>query len=154
MALDNASNNDVMVKALGRLNNSFLGAVSHVRCFTHIINLVAKTVLHQFDTTCKGDDADVDTDADEAAALLSEIAASVDLKSVEDDNEGGKNDDDIDGWIDKCKDLSDEEHEKLRKSVLSVKLISAKVRVCTHCKDYILTLFSSSASSRSPLSTP
>ena len=143
-----------MVKALGRLNNSFLGAVSHVWCFTHIINLVAKTVLHQFNIARKGDDTDVDTDADEVAALLSEIAAGVDLKSVEDDNEGGENDDDIDGWVDECKDLSDEEHKELHKSVLPVKLISAKVRVCTHRKDHILTLFSSSASSRFPLSTP
>lgn len=86
-----------MVKALGELDNSFLGAASHVQCFAHIIDLVAKTVLCQFDTARKGDDADVDAGTDKMAALLSEIAVGVDLEGVGGDDEGGEDDDDIDG---------------------------------------------------------
>lgn len=98
IALDNASNNDAMVKALSKLDNSFLGAASHVRCFAHIINLVAKTVLYQFDTTRKGDDVDADaSNIDKAAALLGDLVAGLDLEDVGDVDEEGGDDDDVDG---------------------------------------------------------
>jgi hypothetical protein len=45
---DNASNNDKMMEALGDLLLGFITS-NHTRCFTHILNLVAKLLLKQFD---------------------------------------------------------------------------------------------------------
>ena len=46
---DNASNNDVMIEELEHLLNDFPGAANQMRCFAHIINLVVKSILRQFD---------------------------------------------------------------------------------------------------------
>ncbi len=47
---DNASNNDTMVAHMAHLLPSFASEMSRTRCFLHIVNLVAKTLMHQFDT--------------------------------------------------------------------------------------------------------
>ncbi|KAI0359342.1 hypothetical protein OH77DRAFT_1368363, partial [Trametes cingulata] len=46
---DNATNNDAMVNILGERLDGFEGSVGRVRCFAHIINLVVKSLLRQFD---------------------------------------------------------------------------------------------------------
>ncbi|KAF8545878.1 hypothetical protein OG21DRAFT_1377879, partial [Imleria badia] len=46
---DNASNNDAMVQEMMSLVDRFASPSMHTWCFLHIINLVAKTLLHQFD---------------------------------------------------------------------------------------------------------
>ncbi|RDX40980.1 hypothetical protein OH76DRAFT_1300621, partial [Lentinus brumalis] len=46
---DNASNNDTMVEHLGTLVPAFQGDFHRTRCFAHIINLVVKSLLRQFD---------------------------------------------------------------------------------------------------------
>ena len=125
LTVDNASNNNVLVETLGELDNGFAGAPNHVRCFAHIINLVAKTVLRQFDVARKGDDAN-GADADDAAALLGELVAGIDVDGLDEDDGIGE-DDDVDGWVDERTDLSEEEREELRESVLPVKLVLAKV---------------------------
>ncbi|KAF8548495.1 hypothetical protein OG21DRAFT_1374013, partial [Imleria badia] len=45
---DNASNNDAMVHVLGELVPAFGGAPSQTRCFLHVVNLIAKSLIHQF----------------------------------------------------------------------------------------------------------
>ncbi|EIW51900.1 uncharacterized protein TRAVEDRAFT_78597, partial [Trametes versicolor FP-101664 SS1] len=46
---DNASNNDVMVDHLNVLLEAFGGSFARTRCFLHILNLTAKSLLKQFD---------------------------------------------------------------------------------------------------------
>ena len=46
---DNASNNDKMIEHLAVVIDTFPGAPNQTRCFAHILNLVAKTVLRQFE---------------------------------------------------------------------------------------------------------
>ncbi|TFK79442.1 hypothetical protein K466DRAFT_450423, partial [Polyporus arcularius HHB13444] len=46
---DNASNNDTMVAEMGVLLPFFEGQFHRVRCFAHVVNLVAKSMLRQFD---------------------------------------------------------------------------------------------------------
>ncbi|KAL6298073.1 hypothetical protein BKA93DRAFT_720287, partial [Sparassis latifolia] len=43
---DNATNNDTMIDMH---QQNFQGQVNHLHCFDHVINLVTKTLLHQFD---------------------------------------------------------------------------------------------------------
>ncbi|KAF8549262.1 hypothetical protein OG21DRAFT_1368066, partial [Imleria badia] len=45
---DNASNNDAMVCALSELVPAFGGAPSQTCCFLHVVNLVVKLLIHQF----------------------------------------------------------------------------------------------------------
>ncbi|TFK59863.1 hypothetical protein BDN72DRAFT_729363, partial [Pluteus cervinus] len=49
VTMDNASPNDTMVVRLERTLFPFFKALNRVRCFLHIVNLVAKSFLHQFD---------------------------------------------------------------------------------------------------------
>ena len=125
-----------MVKELAERIDMFPGAPNQVRCFAHVINLVAKTVLRQFDTTCKADDKggkeSASGDDTDAESLLAELVSGIDLDNLDLDKDGDVDgevvDDDVDGWIDERTDLTSEEREELRESVLPVKLVLAKVR--------------------------
>ncbi|KAJ3832395.1 hypothetical protein F5878DRAFT_499754, partial [Lentinula raphanica] len=46
---DNASANTAMLNNLEFSLNKFLGRKSHIRCFTHTVNLTAKGVLRPFE---------------------------------------------------------------------------------------------------------
>lgn len=138
MAADNASANDVMVRELGAAIEGFSGPGHQIRCFAHILNLVAKTIISQFDTksgTAGGDSTRDSAAAAKQAAALAEIVAGLDMDSVEVEVEAeveGEGDDDelddeVDAWIDERCDLSDEEKDELRENVLPLKLILAKV---------------------------
>ncbi|KIM52799.1 hypothetical protein SCLCIDRAFT_101208, partial [Scleroderma citrinum Foug A] len=118
---DNAKNNDAMIRELETLTLDFAGFASHTRCFLHIMNLIAKSLLHQFDAkkaTVHGD-SEMATLADELAneeAMVDEIEDDNDLEV---DNE--------DGWIDEMEDLTENERIELEESMRPVKLALAKV---------------------------
>ena len=133
-----------MVASLAEAEPSFSGAANQVRCFAHIVNLVAKTILRQFEivkpnSKSKDGRAGGAVDAEGAEevyvhaaenAMLAEILAGVNLEGAvdEEDNVDGLDvDDDVDGWVDEREDLTQEEREELRESVLPVKLVLAKV---------------------------
>ena len=46
---DNASCNDKMIEELAKCVTGFPGQANRTRCFAHIINLVVKSLLKQFD---------------------------------------------------------------------------------------------------------
>ena len=46
---DNASNNDTMIESLATIMSQFSGEANRARCLAHIVNLVAKIILRQFD---------------------------------------------------------------------------------------------------------
>ncbi|KAI0076721.1 hypothetical protein K474DRAFT_1570699, partial [Panus rudis PR-1116 ss-1] len=46
---DNATNNDAMIREMPLAIETFPGEANQVRCFDHIANLSAKTVMRQFD---------------------------------------------------------------------------------------------------------
>ncbi|KAG1831813.1 hypothetical protein EV424DRAFT_1272437, partial [Suillus variegatus] len=50
---DNASNNNVMIEDLAALVPEFAGSASHTRCFLHTINLIAKSLIREFDVAKK-----------------------------------------------------------------------------------------------------
>ncbi|KAF8075927.1 hypothetical protein FPV67DRAFT_1395746, partial [Lyophyllum atratum] len=57
---DNASPNIVMVDELEKLVESFPGQANLTRCFNHVLALVAKTVVRQFDVPKKKEDEALD----------------------------------------------------------------------------------------------
>src|SRR5258708_16849957 len=68
-----------MIWTLVQLLPSFAGPRSHTRCFAHIINLVAKSLLHMFESRHAGDgerdsrDVDADVDVDNLLTQLQDL---------------------------------------------------------------------------------
>ncbi|TFK79535.1 hypothetical protein K466DRAFT_471603, partial [Polyporus arcularius HHB13444] len=49
VTVDNAANNDTMIKSLAKCIPGFQGTFHHVRCFAHVIQLMVKSLLRHFD---------------------------------------------------------------------------------------------------------
>jgi hypothetical protein len=132
---DNATNNEVMIDELANLTPDFWGASSRARCFLHVVNLVAKSIIWIFDIKKKDVDAalassDVVVEWNELAALSRESEDS-DERLDEDnerDNEGG--------WMDKMELLGREDREELLEELVLLKL--ALTKVCSHGTTYLL----------------
>jgi hypothetical protein len=124
-----------MIAELAKIVPKF-SEVGHTRCFLHIVNLVAKSVIRQFDVQKKRDDGHLD----EAERELRTLADDVNAKDQEAEEEmvqcdmdgemdvGDESDDDIEGWIDEMMLLSPSERERVEDDIRPVKLILIKVR--------------------------
>ena len=111
---DNASDNDTMVEALKDLVEIFPGESNHTQCFDHIVNLIAKSVIQQFDVPkAKGNESFDD--------MLWELMVSAEEldKEVLDTREGecsevdSDDDNNLDGWVDERGDMSETEQREL-----------------------------------------
>jgi len=115
-----------MIDELRLLLEAFLGVSNQTQCFLHIINLVAKSVLHQFEPP-NGRDKDLLSEAmKELVALAEDLEESLDDHNGEDDDNDELEDDDEDGEQDEHKGMSDEEIVELEESVQPVRLVLAK----------------------------
>ena len=88
-----------MIKHLSTLVENFPGAANQTRCFTHILNLVAKSILRQFEPrkkTGEGEEEDVDDATKALAALAQELELEEDVE-VADNPEDGVDGDGVDG---------------------------------------------------------
>ena len=125
---DNASNNDTMIAELANLLDSFPGPANQTRCFTHVLNLVVKSVIQQFDLPkSKGDRI-----LNDAAKELLSLAGNIEFEEDELMGRNGKEDDEeeddnVEGWIDERMDMTDAELEVLDGSVEPVRLLLTKV---------------------------
>ena len=92
---DNASNNDKMIEHLSTLIESFPGAANQTRCFTHILNLIAKSILHQFDVPQKKEGEE---DLDDATNALEVLGQELEIASdnLNNDEESDADEDDVD----------------------------------------------------------
>lgn len=128
ITLDNASNNDAMVDELRFLVENWPGPANRSRCFLHVVNLVAKALLRQFDPPKKDAEAALTAAEKELMALSDEL-------DDEDEEDVGANDandadDDLDGWVDELEAMEEEERDQLLEEVQPVRLALAKVRNC------------------------
>ena len=124
-----------MIETLGVLIDDFPGAANQTCCFLHILNLIVKSILKQFDLLKSkekkkegNDDNDDDEIIDQAAEELLKLAGDVDMKgdlmaSDEDDNDNDE------GWIDECEEMTEDELRKLSASVALVRLLLTKVNL-------------------------
>jgi hypothetical protein len=111
-----------MIAELAKILPNF-SEVGHTRCFLHIVNLVAKSVIRQFDVQKKQDNKHLD----EAEQELCNLAGNVDLENEQAEevmqqcqlsgeiNAGDEDehDDYVEGWIDKMMLLSPSECEQV-----------------------------------------
>ena len=118
-----------MINELGDLIKSFPGDANHVRCFNHVITLVAKSAIRQFDVP-KGQ---ADAALDEAERELRDLAEGIDIEDEMTQGEWeipGDDDDDEengDGWVDEVATLSIADREELEVNVRPIRLVLVKV---------------------------
>jgi len=127
---DNASNNDEMIRHLGQLIGEFKGRESQTRCFAHILNLIAKSIIRQFDVPR----AQVNKVFDEATAALVELAGDIDVEEQDavergdDDSDDDEEDENTEGWANERDTMTEEQLTELDESVHPVRLMLVKVR--------------------------
>ena len=127
---DNASNNDKMIEHLSTLIKSFPGAANQTRCFTHILNLLAKSILCQFDVPKKKEGEE---DLDDATNALEALGQELEIASdnLNNDEESDADEDDVDdenGLGGDRDGMSEEEMAELEESLTPIRLMLTKVR--------------------------
>jgi hypothetical protein len=119
-----------MIAHLAVLLDTFPGAPNQTRCFAHILNLVAKSVLRQFEGPKK------EKVAQALAAVVDEIDGDDDEGFDSETNEGGDECDDVDDELvdddddelpDELDELSEEEVLSIKESVKPIRLVLTKV---------------------------
>ena len=112
-----------MIDHLAMMLDEYPGPTNRTRCFTHILNLVAKCIMKQFDTPKTKDKAGshgdtVETNEDDP----DDLAAALDELEEELEKEGGG------GWeYDMCVDMTNEDIQKLEENVKPVRHVLSKV---------------------------
>jgi hypothetical protein len=126
---DNASNNNKMVTEMEKLLTAF-SSMNHTQCFAHIINLIAKSLLKQFDIRDDNErDKDLDDDERSLLALAEDIEHEELTTAQEKDDDDGEieEEDGLEGWVDEVEALSPTEQANLEESVRPVKRALVKV---------------------------
>jgi hypothetical protein len=144
---DNALNNDKMIEHLATLIDTFLGAANQTRCFTHIFNLVAKSVLCQFEAPKAKEDNIIDDAVKQLMAIFDELEDEDDSEVSNNNDAGGDGDgnnddigsdgdgsdehkdDDDDGLVDEHDGMSKEELASLEESVKPIWVMLTKVQL-------------------------
>jgi hypothetical protein len=133
LTCDNASNNDAMIAELEDLLPEFSKA-NHTRCFLHVNNLVARTLVRQFDVPRPTPGNVDDDDSDDE---LRQFAGDINLEDLQtreallEDVVTGEigMDDNIDGWVDEMAALSQAERKVLQNSLRPVRMLLVKVNI-------------------------
>ena len=126
MTCDNASNNNKMIDELHTLVAKYAGSPSHTRYFLHIINLIAKTLINQFDA--KKAMVDVDGELAKLGKELNEDEHLLDEIVLDDEDGEVEVEGNTDEWVDEMEALNVEERIQLERSICPVKLALVKVR--------------------------
>jgi hypothetical protein len=113
-----------MIAALARTLDDYPGDPNRARCFNHIIALVGKRMIRQFDVPKGGADAALD----EAEKELRNLAEGIDIEDMlakgrqETDEEDDEDDDGDDG-----DEMDVEDHADLEASTRPIRLVLVKV---------------------------
>ena len=121
-----------MIIRMSDLLISFPGDANRARCFNHVVALIAKSAIHQFDVP-KGR---ADAALDEVESELRELAEGLDIEEEQTkgewegpDNEEDEEGEDPDGWVDEVAGLSVADREALEENIRPVRLVLVKVGV-------------------------
>ena len=103
--------------------------INRTQCFNHILNLVAKSLLKQFDIH----QSDSSRQEDDEERSLLEFAGNIDeeertMAQENDEDEDMEEDDSLEGWVDETKALTDKKREKLDELTRPVRRMLVKVR--------------------------
>jgi hypothetical protein len=129
-----------MINELENLIEEFGGSATRTRCFDHVINLVAKSTIEQFDArNMSNNEADKEL-RDLVEGLELEELVTLAEKNVDngEDGEGGEDgEDDFDlDTVDERVRMTQVEIERLDESFRPVKMMLVKVRACNQRDRY------------------
>ena len=125
-----------MIEELAILIDDFAGAANQTRCFLHVLNLVVKSIIKQFDLPASKKTSDNEDDdenymveaTNELLKLAREIEHEEEITASRGDEEDATEDDNVEGWVDEREEMTDAELLKLEASVKPVRLLLSKVR--------------------------
>jgi hypothetical protein len=115
-----------MVEELANLLDDFPGPANQTWCFLHILNLVVKSIIQQFDlpkSKKTSDNKDEDNPTlDAAMAELLKLVRDIDLGEQITVSAGNDEmaDDNDEGWVDEHEDMTEDELKELAASVQPV----------------------------------
>jgi hypothetical protein len=120
-----------MIVELADLIPSFPGDANRAHCFNHVLALVAKSAVRQFDVP-KGL---ADAALDDAERELRELADGIDLEDAQTrgqwegdgDDDDPDEDDNDDGWVDEVAHLAIADRKELEENIRPVRLVLVKV---------------------------
>lgn len=115
-----------MTDELSVLLEEFPGSDNRTRCFNHVLNLVAKSVLKQFDLP-KG--RALDAAGETLAQLSNELEVEMEGKLSGGDSSDDDEDDNNEGLTDIRDEMPGEEVTRLDASLQPVRLVLVKVSV-------------------------
>ena len=127
-----------MVDELAGRLKEFPGATNRTRCFTHIINLVVKGIMYQFDVPSKKSGAFTDERAEAYHMIagdieMDELLTQVESENSQEDKDGPLHDNDK-GWIDEWDNMAEEDVDKLEDSMRPLQYLLTKVSGRKCCK--------------------
>ena len=110
----------------------FPGASNRARCFTHILNLVVKSIMHQFDASSTTRRSDI---TDERTEEFLRLAGDIDAEELELDEEEqedycepvAEEPENADGWINERDGMEEVDVEELEDKIQPVRLLLTKV---------------------------
>lgn len=119
-----------MIDHLSTLLVNFPGAANQTRCFSHVLNLVAKSILRQFDVPKKTEGG---KDFDDATKALEALAQELETVSGDADDESPDvNEDEDEDEISLADDrdgMSEGEIAELEATLAPIRLMLTKVTV-------------------------
>jgi len=119
-----------MVTELDKMLISF-SAINRTQCFTHIINLISKSLLHQFDLKRdKKSGREIDDDEKSLLDLAGDIEGEEYDMAKENDtaNEETADYDNLEGWVNEVATFTPEQQANLEASVRPVRRMLVKVQ--------------------------
>ena len=125
-----------MIKHLSTLVENFPSTTNQTHCFTHILNLVAKSILHQFELKKKtrdGEAEDIDNATKALAALAQELKVEDSVELADDpdgldiDEDLEVDDNDNDELQDEHDSTSEEDLAEMEESLVPIWLMLTKV---------------------------
>jgi len=107
-----------MIHQLEELIDKFKGEESQTCCFTHILNLITKSIIQQFDIP----KAQADKVFDEVTTALMELAGNIDAEEQKmaesiDDSNNDKEDKYLEDWVDEWVTMTVEQLAALDEAV-------------------------------------
>jgi len=119
-----------MVAALKDLLVVFPGESNRTRCFDHIVNLIARSIIQHFDVSKPKGSELLDEELEELMALAEDLdKEELETRQGEGDD---TDDDDTDGWVDEREELSETEKKVFDKNVQPVRRVLVKVSLALH----------------------
>jgi hypothetical protein len=126
-----------MIEELADILPTFPGSANRMRCFMHILNLVAMSMIRQFDIPKSQMDEALDTAAQELVELAKELDDGNDNIDIDDEIDNNN----ADGWVDECAEMLKADRDKLDASIQPVRLTLVKVSTSLEDKQYLYRMF-------------